>query len=644
MPAQLVAGEDFPGVKVFRITGETILGRLTDATLQIPDPKVSRRHARIYQDGEDFVLEDLGSSNGTILNGLKIKREQLSEGDRLTVGSYDFTFQRLQAKPRIRTKIVDADSGSIESTEGGSTLQMVDATQEFALDALAGEGDDQINQTRKRLELLRNVSEAIAHILDTDMLLDSIMDQLFETFSSADRGFIMLVEENSTDLTPAVARNRQSNAGDEEITVSQNIIKEVMENQQAVLSSDAMGDERFDHLQSIAEFSIRSMMCAPLLCAGRVLGIIHIDTTNPGNLFERDDLLLLIGIATQAAQAIRNAELVKEKEQEVTQRARLERYFSPTVVEAMMRGEVSMELGGSTVTGTVLFADIVGFTAMSETMEPVKVVDLLNRYFRFVNEIIFKYSGSINKFGGDAVLALWGVIPKDPGHAIHTVEAAMEMQNTLFRFNADLEHPIGTGIGINTGSFLAGNIGSESHREFTVIGDNVNLSQRVESCSTRGQVLITEATRRLISRPLALVSFDPIQVKGKQEPVTIHSVRGLRSIEYESLVFTTIPAQLQIADTEPVSAIMISATVGHKGIAFEMETAVPIDSGIKLKIQPTLPELEIETFEATCTTQSEEAPGVYYTYIFSHEIPDLFLKLLQCESVQGINLDEQVRS
>ena len=193
---------------------------------------------------------------------------------------------------------------------------------------------------------------------------------------------------------------------------------------------------------------------------------------------------MLASLAGQLAVFVKNARLVSQIQRETELRTNLGRYLSPSVVAEIARGSLVTSLGGETREGTVLFSDIVGFTRVCRNLSAAEVVSLLNRFFQDLVDAVFRFEGTVDKFGGDAMLCVWGAPVPMKDHAAPAAAAALEMQNRLYGFNLGLEATgspvkIRMGIGLNSGSFIAGNVGSDQRLEYTVIGDAVNLAQRV---------------------------------------------------------------------------------------------------------------------------------------------------------------------
>lgn len=207
------------------------------------------------------------------------------------------------------------------------------------------------------------------------------------------------------------------------------------------------------------------------------------------------------------------------------------RYVSRQVYEKLRGGKI--QLSGEARNATILFSDIRSFTSLSERMPAPEIVEMLNEYFTDMVEIVFRYDGFINKFIGDAIMAVYNA-PLEQAHPeLRAVRTAVEMQHALVRLNQKRQTrgqlPIRVGIGINTGPVIAGNIGHEKRLEYTVIGDAVNLAQRIESQTkvTGATVLISETTYRAVAQHVTVEPLQPVKVKGKQEPVRLFSVTGL---------------------------------------------------------------------------------------------------------------------
>ncbi len=236
----------------------------------------------------------------------------------------------------------------------------------------------------------------------------------------------------------------------------------------------------------------------------------------------RDELGRLAHTYNIMAEGLRDREFIKNT---------FKRYVTKQVAEKILSQKGAITLIGEKREVTVLFSDLENFTPFSERHEPHEVVALLNEYLAIMIDVIFLYEGALDKFLGDGVMAYWNA-PLDQDHApIKAAAAALEMQDAIAQFNkkrvAAGKEPVYAGIGISTGEAVAGNIGSEKKMEYTIIGDKVNLAQRIEGQTDRGQILVCAATYKYIKDYCYATPLPPSRLKGKSEPVQIYVLHGL---------------------------------------------------------------------------------------------------------------------
>lgn len=206
------------------------------------------------------------------------------------------------------------------------------------------------------------------------------------------------------------------------------------------------------------------------------------------------------------------------------------RYIPPKVAKEVLADLAPQELGGKEVTGSVLFADIVGFTSISETMKAEKVSQLLNDYFTYIDQAAHHCDGHVDKYMGDCAMILFGVPDPDSNHLTNAVYCALLIHRVIERVNRDRlnrgDVAVSFSIGVNTGPMLAGNMGSRSRMEYTVVGDTVNTASRLASISGPGETLVTEAIAKnqLISRQFETTGVNAVRLKGKQQAISIYRV------------------------------------------------------------------------------------------------------------------------
>lgn len=203
------------------------------------------------------------------------------------------------------------------------------------------------------------------------------------------------------------------------------------------------------------------------------------------------------------------------------------RYVSKDIVDHLLKNEKAADLGGEEREITAMFADIRGFTAMSEKMTPHEVINVLNHYFGDMTDLVFKHGGTLDKYIGDCLFAVWGSPLPDKNHAQKAVQCAIEIQKRLLEQHTKEFPPIALGIGICSGPAVIGNMGSKQRQEFTAIGDTINIASRLSGYAEKGEIKITKTTYDLIKHQYKCKELEPLKVKGKEKPLTVYLVKEL---------------------------------------------------------------------------------------------------------------------
>jgi phosphoserine phosphatase RsbU/P len=286
---------------------ELIVGRLPECEIHLDSNMISRKHARLRKNGSSFVLEDLGSGNGTFVNGQRVTAAiTLQHEDRVKFGPLLTRFESDQPGPRqpIATSAFD-DEPAVEVGVEDSTSTIMGAAP-----AASGFGLLDV-QPEAKLKGILEISRALAGTVSVEKMLPKILDSLFSIFPAADRGCILLKNEADGKMVPRAMKHRRGDS-DETVKLSRTVLAAVMEEKKAILSADAGSDARFQAAESISSLSIRSMMCVPLLSmSNEVMGVIHIDTQNPLATFRKDDLEILLAVGGQAALSYESARLLQ---------------------------------------------------------------------------------------------------------------------------------------------------------------------------------------------------------------------------------------------------------------------------------------------------------------------------------------------
>jgi adenylate cyclase len=537
----------------FLPNGVCTIGRAPDNTVVLDDPRASRYHAHINsaEDGS-FTLVDGAMINGQLrrsankvfVNGGAHSEYQLKNGDRVTIGASTLRFEqpaeerttdvRYDDKPLGHTQLLisanDVMSTVLHSKPGDAIVTSPVATspaRDKVLEAL--------QRKANILAALYEMSKTLGSVFDLETIFAKATDIIFRS-TPADRVVALLAEGNGTEnpedvkLNPIAMRARDESLNNHarKLPIGRTITRKVMKDRVALLSQDAASDKQFAGVDSIVSQGVRSTICAPLVGESRVHGAIYADRLDPFAAFKPDDLELISAVAAQTAIAVENARAHERLAREEVARANYSRFLPEYVVKQMLENPESFKLGGVNQTITVLFADIRGFTSISEHAPPERIVGLLNRYFSAMTDIIFAHGGTLDKYLGDGLMSLFGAPTTTPEDASNALNAAVAMQRRILGINIELRQEglaeIGVGIGLHTGEATVGYIGSERRSEYTAIGDTVNTAQRLESNARGGEILVSDATAKAARSRYKLQPRDPITVKNREQPVILWEV------------------------------------------------------------------------------------------------------------------------
>ncbi len=477
------------------------IGRGDAATIRIMATAVSRVHSRFFlQNGQPHVA-DLRSLNGTTVNGVQVNTPMpFKQGDIILMG--EVPVQWVGEKESVSTtsqatgKFGPTGTGSyaakaLNALSAPKSIRSGISLEDRAFDAsgsimvphaslekmLAQHKTDQDTSSAASLfQRLASMAGTLLRATDLAELLESVMS-LVTAQIPCQRGFILLAAADGQ-LVPEYVWEEKPGANS--APISRTIAHTAMKDRVTILTTDARIDPRFAAGDSIKIHGITSALCAPLVVDDQALGVVYLESSLSKGGFRREDEHLLSAMANFAAVGI-------QRERETRFRQRLERYHSPAVVDQILKSSQSIEspaLQAQRSEITVLFADISGFTRMSEGMEPLRLANILNRTFEALTEQIFARGGTLDKYIGDAIMAFFGAPQPDPDHPRLAVEAAIAMQESLKFMNENRPEgypELRMRIGINSGEAFAGDIGCEKRMDYTVMGSTVNLASRLES-------------------------------------------------------------------------------------------------------------------------------------------------------------------
>ncbi len=597
------------------------LGRHPNNSIQLLDKIVSKEHCHIELRDGHWILRDLGSLNGTYINGERIQGErQLRHGDEIALGATRARFDdgstqlpsrpvpgplspgvvqqpaaggyqpgatptnqgipnpyggypqpppqqggsgRMPAVPQTPMGNVapqtavsggqrpqpNAPPGTMMSGQApGQATRLVEVQDQqraigtqiaavqkgfLPFDQIASDGAA-VRDDYERLRIAYEVTRDLAGERDADQVLTKILAACFK-FVRADRGVIFLNQNDQ--LVPAC--NRRRTGGEAPVVVSSTILEHVKTTRSAVLTNDAAMDFAASKGKSMILNRISSAMVVPLIHNESLLGVLWLDSEQLA-VFSQKELEMVNALSYQGAMFLENALLGRKVAAEIITRERFSRLLSPNLAAKVIAGELDVKQGGDQLPDCTVFnSDIRGFTRMSDGTAPQEIVDMLNEYFELMVDVLFKFEGTLDKFMGDGIMALFGAPVPHPDDPIRSVRAALEMMDVLGTLNrsriARSEAPLAIGIGIHTGPLVAGYIGSPKALSYTVIGDTVNTSARLCGIAEAGQIIVSESTVARLGNRFELAELPPAKLKGKERPLRVYDVKAERGVSRASV-------------------------------------------------------------------------------------------------------------
>ncbi len=526
------------------------LGRREDNDIVLDDIFVSRHHAEVVKKGETYIIKDRKSRYGTYVNGVRISEKKLNYGDEIQLGNILITFvdeKKLGQIPEHKavTKrfgdFIDIEKKLEELktliSKGEKKDKLLRATDEIKqVLSLYRQKLAEAEKSRGIASTLCEVGKVINFVFDLNVLLNLLMDLALRIIQ-AKRGFIMLYDEESNALKLKVARNMGGEIDPKKLSgISQSIALESFKTKNIITTEDATKDSRFKTQESVITYAIGSVICAPLLTKEKnILGVIYLDNPAGLNRFSDDDVQFIESFTSQAAIAIENAQLYEKvkKEEKITER--LQRFFSPEVVKKIIAEEKAIKPGGEHCIATILFCDIRGYTSLVEKINTITALEILNDFLSSMTEEVFLYEGTLDKYIGDCVMAIFGAPVVHPDDPLRAIKCALGMKKKVEELKKRWQEKLNIkdvasfeiGIGINTGEVIAGNIGSEKRLEYTVVSTAVNIASRLEDIAKPGQILISKDTYERVKGSVKVNPLPPVKLKNVSQLVEVFELTGL---------------------------------------------------------------------------------------------------------------------
>jgi len=533
-------------------------------------PHLSRKHAEIVGDSGGWIVRDLQSRRGVAVNGQRVSSQRLASGDRIALAPDTAEPTLLEfrlpvaAQQRPPQAILSDESGptsvvaSIDLCELSDALSPSQQAKRSTIELYPG---DTTGKTPVRpdaygrslfeatpqlpvLSLFKSAGEILLAYESLDDMLQQIVN-LIATNLPGRRGVVCMHDPVSGEIQPLCFSQEVSPEttlhvpaepqGWRPFLISRSILHEAVRVQRAMLVASTADDPRFHGAASIHEMGIQSAICVPLYHQGQVTGVIYVDSQRYAGPLSSRDLEVLTVLGLMVAAGIAQISLRNDVARERTLRDRLARYNSPRVVEQIIKLTPieEGEMLADEYEVSVLFADLTGFSALAENWEVTETVRVLNLVFERWTANVFQHDGTLDKYIGDAVMAVFGAPLRQTDHAQRAIATALAMQQTLDDLNRSRPHEpaLQLRIGINSGRVIAGDIGSPMHKAYTVIGDAVNIASRLEtSVALPGQIVIGQATYEQAQGHFACETMGEVQLRGKRQVTRAYRVIGPQKI------------------------------------------------------------------------------------------------------------------
>ncbi|MTJ14032.1 FHA domain-containing protein [Anabaena sp. UHCC 0187] len=512
------------------------IGRLPECNLLLPFGGISRNHARIVKIAESvWTIEDLGSKNGTQVNQYIITNTQeLANNDVICLGNIKLVVKFVKSE---EDEYQDGFSTQGHDYPQRTIFRNVEQLQKQWIDAsgINGKSNDK-DKTIARLKDLVDIAKNLCAATSIEEIFSQVQQVVFRYLDSIDRLALLVQIHDSGNLELINSATRdvsdQETLATDGSWISRSICQKVFAEKVAVQSADTQSDERFSSEQSILFKGIRSAMAVPLWDEHNVIGVLYADASLSSYHWEsegEEELSFFSALANLVASSVQRWLLLEKLKTEEVIRHRLERYHSPAVVQQLISVGSSPDgrLAPAENEISILFADLVGFTAISERLTPTEIAQLLNNLFEEMLQEVFLYSGTLDKYIGDCIMAFFGAPEPDPGHADRAVASAKGMLTRLQHLNANnfWQEPLQLRIAINSGKAVVGDVGSSQRVDYTALGATINLAARMEGICSPGECVISEVTYNMLSQKSDFYDIGDYRFKGIDRSVKLYQTK-----------------------------------------------------------------------------------------------------------------------
>lgn len=509
--------------------GQLTIGRAFDNDIRIDDLRVSRHHAVLRSfTRSQAVIRNLSNGNILLVNGQNISNSAgecpVQNGDEIKIvpAIFKLTWEE-EGVVGYTDEPLSASTRYAPAASGFTSL--------LISTSFAASREKELEELRRKAEMLAHLcdmSAALATVFDPKSILDYATDIVIRMIG-ADCCAALLTEQGG-DPQPVSLRFRNPGVQAQgPQLISRTAVRTALERRVIISAHDITADSNLPVGRATLAQGIRSLACAPLVGREGVYGALYVDRRGQPDPFTELDTQLLAAVAAQAATAVEAARTHERVQRETLARSAFARFMPEHIIKELVESPEKFHLGGTNRRISVLFCDVRGFTRLAHRAPPETIVDLLNILFTEMAAEIFAQQGTLNKYLGDGLMALFGAPVATESDAVNAVSAAIGMQRRIKHVNEQLVARglprVMLGIGINSGEATVGCIGAEQRSEYTAIGDTVNIASRIEGVAHPGQILVTNETAKELGDKFPLSEAWTVEVKHIDEPVQIFSVK-----------------------------------------------------------------------------------------------------------------------
>jgi class 3 adenylate cyclase/DNA-binding response OmpR family regulator len=382
----------------------------------------------------------------------------------------------------------------------------------------------ELQQRLQELNVLYSIGKSVTSLADLSQLLPRVVDAAVK-LTSAEEGYIHLVERGVL-VCRAQKRHNAPQATTVNISTDDPVAQHVAQSAQPLI----LTPEQTAKSTKTAPYSAASV---PLIIRNSVIGVLGVTNVSASaRTFTKHDSALLSALTDYAAIAIENSHnfeaLNQTKEREKSQiRSTFGRFVPPQVVDQALDEPQKLQLGGKRREISIMFVDIRGYTSYSENMSPEKVVEMLNDYLSLAANVIMSYGGTLDKYLGDGLMAIFNAPEDQPDHVRMAVEASLDLVHATAQLSAERRDGLSFGVGISTGEAVVGYIGTDVAMNYTAIGDVVNVSKRLQENAQPGQVLVDEGVVYALQGVVQAVALGELKLKGRQKQARVYELKAI---------------------------------------------------------------------------------------------------------------------